>query len=105
MMPNNFAPITMPLLWTAGASLFLLAALPLTSSAQVSFAEFPIPAPSTTPAGITAGLGGAVWFAENGTGSAGGIGRIDMNGVSTEYPLPGSLANGRPKQIVTSPYG
>jgi streptogramin lyase len=113
MMPNNFASIAkkitgagdIPLLWTAGASLFLLAALPLTSSAQVSFAEFPVPTPSTAPAGITAGPDGAVWFAENGPGSAGGIGRIDVNGVFTEYPLPEFLANGRPQQIVTGPDG
>src|SRR5579875_3716270 len=85
----------------SAAGLFLLAALPITSSAQVSFAEFPVPAPSTAPEGITRGPDGAVWFTENGPGSASGIGSVNANGVSTECSTSGDRA----QQIVEGPDG
>src|ERR1700761_4642928 len=74
---------------TIAASLFLLAAIPATLSAQVSFAEFPVTSGTTSvPQGITTGPDGAVWFVETAPVSgAAKIGRINVNGVVTEYPI------------------
>lgn len=98
----------MRLLWAAGASLFLLAALPLTSSAQLNFAEFPVPTAGAGPSGITVGSDNAIWFAEY---EADAIGRIDINGNFTSYSLESTSGTCtastpcRPQQIVSGPDG
>jgi Planctomycete extracellular len=46
-------------------------------------AEYPIPTPSSFPAGITAGPDGNLWFTE---GFANKIGRITTSGAVTEFP-------------------
>ncbi len=45
--------------------------------------EFPLPTGGRSPAGITAGPGGNVWFAES--AGSGGIGRITPTGTVTEF--------------------
>lgn len=74
-----------------------------------SITEFPIPTNGSLPYGITTGPDGALWFtesSENGQIHAnigGKIGRITVNGMITEYPLPtgGTI----PAQITTGPDG
>jgi virginiamycin B lyase len=56
----------------------------LVSSAQI-VTEFDVPTPRSTPADITAGPDGNVWFTE---ASGNKIGRITMSGVITEYAVP-----------------
>jgi virginiamycin B lyase len=48
-------------------------------------AQFPIPTPASSLAGILAGPDGALWFAEE---DGNKIGRITTSGVITEFPLP-----------------
>jgi len=62
--------------------------------------EYPIPAASCSPTGITAGPDGALWFTEyNGNH----IGRITTAGAITEYPLPKPLSG--PTYITAGPDG
>lgn len=81
----------------AAACVLLAAALPLTSSAQVSFAEFPVPTANSGLQGITRAPDGAVWFAEHDSGN---IGRITQTGVFTEYSVGAETG---PNQIVVGP--
>jgi virginiamycin B lyase len=81
------------------ASVVFLAALPLTSSAQPSFAEFNVTTAGGNPEGITLGPDNAIWFAEL---SADRIGRIDVNGAVTEYPV---TTGSHPQQLVFGPDG
>ena len=57
--------------------------------------EYGIPSVNAQPNGMTPGPDGAVWFTEYAEGR---IGRIDANGVVTEYVVPPSLS--RPYNIV-----
>jgi virginiamycin B lyase len=102
---GNWTPSKRPIHLFA-ASLVLLAALPLTSSAQINFAEFPVPSgASSNPQGIAGAPDGGVWFVETAVsnGSTLGnakIGRISASGAFTEYTLP---AGSEPQQIVVGP--
>jgi virginiamycin B lyase len=60
---------------------------------------FPL-APSGRPIGITLGLVGALWFAENGTGM---IGRLTPSGTLTEFSVQaqGSVAGSGPNAIAS----
>lgn len=61
---------------------------------QGEITEFVLPRPASGPGDITAGADGAMWFLQlSGTMDGlqvdgGRIGRITMDGVITEYPLP-----------------
>jgi virginiamycin B lyase len=61
---------------------------------QGHITEFPMPRPNSGPADITAGADGAMWFVELSGGMDGvrtdgnRVGRITMDGVITEYPMP-----------------
>ncbi|WP_433175051.1 Vgb family protein [Actinoallomurus sp. CA-150999] len=70
----------------ASAALLGAVALSPTSpaGAAAGVTEVGLPIPDVTPAGLTAGPSGSVWFAEN----AGGLGKVDSAGKVTEYPLP-----------------
>ena len=69
--------------------------------------EFDMPRPNSGPGDITAGADGAMWFVEL-AGTMDGIqpdgnriGRITMDGVITEYPIPS--AEGTPINIAVGP--
>jgi hypothetical protein len=51
----------------------------------LSFTEFPVPTPTSYPAGITAGPDGNLWFTEGGGNQ---IGQITPDGRVTEFPVP-----------------
>lgn len=59
--------------------------------------EFSIPTAASSPAGITPGPDGELWFTEYGGGK---IGRITTAGVVTEFPTAGY-----PGQITSGPDG
>jgi virginiamycin B lyase len=59
-----------------------------------------LPTAGSAPVGITVATDGAAWFAEVGAGQ---IGRIDRNGVLTEYPLPDRSS--KPHAIAADPAG
>jgi virginiamycin B lyase len=59
-----------------------------------------LPDAGSAPVGITVAIDGAAWFTEIG---AGRIGRIDRNGVLTEYPLPDRAS--KPHAIAADPAG
>lgn len=80
------------------ASLFFLLAFPSTPQ-EVRITEFPLPTPNSAPKAIARGSDGAVWFSET---NAGKIGRIDLAGAITEYPLP---AGSIPARIVVGQDG
>jgi virginiamycin B lyase len=61
--------------------------------------EFDISTPASSPAGITAGPDGSVWFTEQ----IGNIGRITVTGTITEFPLPNP--NSFPLAITAGPDG
>jgi streptogramin lyase len=63
-----------------------------------TYAHYPTPHTNSFPMGITAGPDNAVWFTET---NAGSIGRIDMTGAITEYPIPANPAS----SITTGPDG
>jgi virginiamycin B lyase len=70
-------------------------------AAAQTFSEYPIPShPGGTPAGITTGPDGAVWFTEY-TGNR--IGRITTGGSITEFPTTTLDSNCR--SIITGPDG
>jgi streptogramin lyase len=69
------------------------------ASAQ-TFTEYPIPTTGSSPAEITTGPDGALWFTEQ---SGNNIGRISTSGTITEYPV--TTANAGPAGIVTGPDG
>src|SRR5436190_46685 len=83
----------------AGCFACLCAVLVIVGSAQgATLTEFP--APSSNPAGITAGPDGALWFTEAGSNQ---IGRITTGGVVTnEYTLP---SGSEPGDIDAGPDG
>ncbi|HYR02598.1 MAG TPA: hypothetical protein VES58_04590, partial [Syntrophobacteria bacterium] len=54
-------------------------------ASAITFNEFGVPTPDSTPYRITRGLDGNLWFTEN-TGSK--IGRISAKGVIAEFPIP-----------------
>ncbi len=64
-----------------------------TAFAQLTVQEFPIPIPNGSPAHITAGPDGALWFTENGAGQ---VGRVAVNGSFTEFSVAtvGTQPNG-----------
>ena len=63
--------------------------------------EFPLPAPDSSPAGITTGPDGAVWFTVLSTKkSAPAIGRIATSGDVTSFALP---VEANPIQLVAGP--
>src|SRR5262249_39827406 len=49
--------------------------------------EFPIPTPSSGPAGITVGPDGNLWFTES-AAPVNKIGRVSTSGVFAEFPVP-----------------
>lgn len=64
----------------------LLNFVPAQSSAQsIAIGAFALPTPNCSPAEITRGPDGALWFSEQGCNQ---IGRITTNGAITEYRLP-----------------
>src|SRR5436309_2180881 len=65
-----------------------------------TISEFPILTFGGSPAGITAGPDGALWFAEI---NADIIGRITTAGVVTEFPTP--TLGSAPDGITTGPDG
>jgi virginiamycin B lyase len=79
----------------------LLAVLLLPAQA-FAIDEFPLPSPSSGPAGITTGPDGALWFTEEAP-SGNRIGRITTTGSITEYPIPTTSA--LPAEIVTGSDG
>lgn len=68
--------------WPAGVVLSIATVLP----AQTVVNYYSVPTVAASPAEITAGPDGALWFTE---GAGRKIGRITTAGVITEYPLPG----------------
>jgi virginiamycin B lyase len=64
-----------------------------------SFTDYPVPTQNAWPQGITAGPDGAMWFTEV---HGDKIGRIDMNGTITEYPL---ASGSHPWGIAAGPDG
>jgi streptogramin lyase len=68
-------------------------------SCQNRLTEFALPSPYIgTPMAITVGPDGNLWFVE----LNGGIGRVTLDGVITEFPL---LPNTQPESIVSGPDG
>ena len=67
-------------------------------SLRGDLAEFDIPTPDSSPAGITRGPDGNVWFTEL---TGGRVGRITRSGTITEFLLPGEETG--PDQITTGP--
>src|SRR5205085_790708 len=63
-----------------------------------SFTEYPLPSPNSHPRGITVGVDGNLWFAEDNK-----IGRMTIAGVITEFSTPTSNSN--PLQITAGPDG
>jgi len=55
-------------------------------TATFQFLEYDVPTPNADPLSIVAGPDGALWFTE---GFAPNVGRIDVNGNITEYPVGG----------------
>lgn len=80
------------------ALLGFCAALPGRASAAI--VEFPILSSGSWPLGMTYGPDGAYWFVEYAQSR---IGRIDTNGVVTEYAIP--TANCHPYDIAVGPDG
>ncbi len=76
---------------------FLRSLLPLlavgTAYAQLTVVEYPIPTPNSTPAHITAGPDGALWFTESAVGQ---VGRVTVDGSFTEFSVAavGTQPNG-----------
>jgi virginiamycin B lyase len=68
------------------------------SARAATITEFP--APSSNPAGITAGPDGALWFTEEATNR---IGRITIAGTINEFPIPTSATE--PAEITPGPDG
>jgi len=80
--------------------LLLLLSVPALLPAQSpTFAEYPIPTPSSSAIEITAGPDGALWFTEG----IGKIGRITTAGVFMEYTVPTPLST--PHGITSGPDG
>jgi len=85
----------------AAVSAVVLLALPSTATAgSASFVELGGLSPGATPARITAGPDGNVWFTESGTSK---IGRVTPGGVVTEFATATSGAG--PTGITTGPDG
>src|SRR5580700_969686 len=53
--------------------------------AQPTIVEYPIPTTASSPAGITSGPDGNLWFVETGANK---IGKITTAGSITEYSIP-----------------
>lgn len=79
------------------ASLFCEAA---SAGAAPTMTEFPLPSGGRSPAGITAGPDGNVWFAES--AGSGGIGRITPTGTITEFTAG---LSGQAESIALGPDG
>src|SRR6266566_3707810 len=81
----------------------LICVLTLTAPAALAFSgkirEFAVPTAGSSPAGITVGPDGDLWFAE----AAGKIGRITPAGSITEFAIP--TANSEPFGITAGPDG
>ena len=67
--------------------------------ARPTITEFPLPTPGAEPNGIVAGPDGNLWFVEQ---AADKIGRMDLSGNVTEFPLP---AGSEPTAITVGPDG
>jgi virginiamycin B lyase len=72
----------------------------LAGRGAAAIVEFPLLSVTALPRGITCGPDGAYWFVEYGEAR---IGRVDTNGVVTEYVIPSG--NCGPYSIVTGPDG
>ena len=66
-----------------------------TAYAQLTVVEYPIPTPNSTPAHITAGPDGALWFTENAVGQ---VGRVTIDGSFSEFSV--ATVGTRPNGIV-----
>ena len=66
-----------------------------TAYAQLTVLEYPIPTPNSTPAHITSGPDGALWFTENATGK---VGRVTIDGSFSEFSV--AAVGSRPNGIV-----
>ncbi len=64
--------------------------------AQPTIIEYPLPTAAATPAGITTGPDGNLWFTES---AANKIGTITPSGEIHEFPLP--TPDARPWAITT----
>jgi streptogramin lyase len=66
----------------------LVLAISATASAQfLTFGEYDLPTPNSSPGCIANGSDGALWFTERGE-FANSIGRITTAGAITQYPIP-----------------
>ena len=72
----------------------------LAAGAEFVVNEYDIPTTDALPHAIVAGPDGAMWFTEN---LAGALGRIDMAGHITEFPVPGTSPD--PTAIAVGPGG
>jgi virginiamycin B lyase len=69
-------------------------------SHAVTFTEYPVPTPGSSPNEIAAGPDGALWFTEQ---VGNNIGRITTAGTITEFPIP--TADSQPAGITVGPDG
>ena len=83
-------------------ALALACALAVSAVAAPSLNEFQLPTKDRSPAGITRGPEGNIWFAES--GSPGAIGRITSGGSITEF-TSGLTTNSKPTGIAAGPDG
>ena len=81
------------------AALLALAA-PAVAAAAESVEQFDTPQAASSPGGITAAPDGALWFTER---SAPAIGRVDLEGAITEFPI--TAVNAAPQDIAVGPAG
>ncbi|MHB8595321.1 MAG: Vgb family protein [Ktedonobacteraceae bacterium] len=65
--------------------------------------QYPIPFSGSDPRDITTGPDGNLWFADDGAGVVGNIGKITPQGQFTEYPVPDPY--GGPWSITSGPGG
>src|SRR5215208_2077097 len=84
-------------LWAIVALLWLSLAAPVLAK---HITEFPLPTAGSSPAVITAGPDGALWFTE---AEGNKIGRVNTAGVITEFVIP--TAGSSPGVITAGPDG
>jgi virginiamycin B lyase len=98
-MSKSRSQLTSRAIIVLGVGLAATLALPTFAAAQ-AITEYPLPAGSSGPGGITEGPDGALWFT---LGNTSQIGRITPAGVFSIYPTP--TANSNPTQIANGPDG